>query len=288
MMSENSGKFIVLIILSFIFYSCEKIDYSEPTYIDGGYPLNVNKKKNAIYFGVVPYKNTIEMAYEYNGLLKYLSERTNQKIVYLPMDQYYKVKMELGAKKLSIGIIDPLIYQRNKDLDIEIIAKFKLKDNLKFSTFIVARNDKTIKKDEEFYDYTIALDNPESFFGYHLPMQLFQRDNKRISNFKNLFFSSNMENIAYGVLTGNFDLGAIDTYNYYKFKNRAIGLKVIYQSENFEPYPVVVLKSLDQNLKKELRSALLEIKDIDILKLIDPNLIGFEPASEADYSKMNF
>ncbi|MFN3603711.1 MAG: phosphate/phosphite/phosphonate ABC transporter substrate-binding protein [Leptonema sp. (in: bacteria)] len=287
MLSYINLLFLVFILL--IQCSKQDIGFSEPTFIYDGYPLNVQEEENPIYFTIVPYRNFIELSYNYKLLFEYLSEKTKKKIIYFPLDEYYKIYFMLETEKISLAIVDPYIFfKKNLDKKYKIFAKPKHKDAEFNSSVIVTRNDKPINSIDKKVskDLSISFDNLDSFFGYHIPLRYLENQNISVKDFKKIYMSSNFENTVQGVLSGNFDLGCIDYLTFSKYKAKGIGLKLLYQSESYEHFPIIIHKNLDENLQQIILKALLAINienNQNLLKSISENLIGFSYANTENY-----
>lgn len=284
-------RFIFIFFFLILFKTCGKIEngFSEPTFIYDGYPLNVPDDENILYFTIVPYKNFIELSYDYKLLVEYLTEKIGKRIVYLPLDEYYKVYFMLSANKVDLAIVDPYFFLKNNlNENYKIILKPKYKELLLNYSVIVARNDKPIKNLDEniIKKISISFDNLESFLGYYVPIQYLKNHNLYLKNFKKVYLTSNFENTVQGILSGNFDLGCIDILTYNKYKTKGIGLKIIYQSKGYEHFPIVINQQLDEKLQEKIRNAFLQLKienNQELLNSINENLIGYTIATINEY-----
>lgn len=285
-------QFIILLLLILSFCKRESGGFSEPTFIYGSYPLNPSNEDVELYFSAVPYKNFLELANDYEPLIKYLNESTSVKIKYIPLDDYFKVYELLESKKIHIALIDPYYYLKyKKNGTVEFLLQ-PVYQNIRYNTSILTiRNDQYLNNINDIIknqsQLSLVFDNPYSFFGYILPEQILKNFNLEQKNFKFINYSNNFENTAQGILSGNFDIGFIDKLTYEKYKTTAIGLKILYESNQFEHYTIVVDPSLDKKTKNKLIDAFLKININDesykeILLSINPLLIGFKKIDEND------
>jgi phosphonate transport system substrate-binding protein len=282
---KNSKKLFLVAILFIIFCKKEYIGFSEPTFIYDSYPLNPPEEKADLYFSSVPYKNFLELASDYQPLLNYLNQTLSIKILYKPIDQYYKVYDLLKNEKIDIALIDPYYYRKHKnEFDLEILAELVYTNTSSNYFYLVNRNDQFINNlgdiKKNISILTISFDNPYSFVGYQFPNEFLQRNELNLKRFKNVNYSGNFESTVQGILSGNFDLGFVDALTYEKYKATAIGLKVLYRSEPLEHYVLVIRKNLDETLKRKIRNSLLELsinndQQKSILQSIHKDLIGF-------------
>ncbi|MCS7204192.1 MAG: phosphate/phosphite/phosphonate ABC transporter substrate-binding protein [Leptospiraceae bacterium] len=283
-----------IIFQSLIFCKREKIGFSEPTFIYDGYPLNVPQEKDVLYFSVLPYKNSLELAYDFDPLVKHLSEKTQRRIIFKPLDQYYKIHLLLEKNKLHLAMIDPYVYvSRNVSNDYIFSVKPVFKNVQKNKSLLVARNDNPVKSIFEIKanqeKIVLSFDNPDSTFGYIIPLRILKNLDIDPEKFKDIAFSSNFENTIQGILSGNFDLGWVDVLAFEKFKITAIGLKVLYESEEFEHYPIIIQKDLPPELQQKLIDAFLNLNENqhkEILQSIHPQLIGFRKTSESEFKNL--
>lgn len=282
--------YILILIVLFINCNKEKIEFSEPTFIYNSYPLNPPLEQNQFYFSSLPYKNFLELTNDFNPLLEYLTTRISLKIQFIPLSEYYSVYNLLKNEQLDFAFVetDYLLKHKN-DFDIEYLVQPIFKNSANNYVLLVNRNDQPIKtlKDvrSNIKDLSISFDNPNSYIGYEYPMNFLRKNDINIKNFKKIYFSSNFENIAQGILSGKFDLGFIDILTYSKYKTTAIGLKIIYQSEPVSHYVFVARKNLNSTYKKLIQQTFLELntnneKDKKILESIHQDLIGFKKFEE--------
>ncbi len=291
--------YMILLLFVFITIRCNKdpVGFSEPTFIYNSYPLNPTIEKVDLYFSTVPYKNFLEIAYDFNPLLKYLNQKLNIKIQFVPVDQYYKLYELLQNGKIHLAFIDPYYINKNKNVfEIEFLVKPVYKEIKKNQTLLVTRNDQPLKSIKDIKSksnlLTISFDNPYSFFGYHKPLKILNKEELNIRAFKNIDYTNNMENTVQGILSGNYDIGFIDSITYNKYKSIAIGIKSLYESEEFEHYPLVIVKSISPKIKSNVINALIGLninneEHKKILESINPFLTGFQFTSEKEYQNYN-
>ena len=103
-------------------------------------------------------------------------------------------------------------------------------------------------------------------------------------------FIYNHENVALGVLTGDFDAGAVKEEVFERY--RARGLKAIAYSPEVSEHVFVARQSLDPDLVEALREAMLELRSKDpsgrIRGSIKEDMTGVVPAQDSDYDTLRF
>ena len=94
------------------------------------------------------------------------------------------------------------------------------------------------------------------------------------------------DNIARGVLAGDFDAGIVKDTTAYDWKDK--GLRVFYHSPELPPYNIVVSRDVDDRMYQKIRAALLKLDPRNpahraVIKSLDERYDGFVPTSDAEY-----
>jgi len=111
-----------------------------------------------------------------------------------------------------------------------------------------------------------------------------------ISDDKLAFFKflGNHDNVALGVLTGNFDAGAVKEEVFYKYESR--GLKAIATTPALSEHLFVASDALAEPLVDEIRLALLQANQSEqglrALHAIKITISALVPAQDSDYDNL--
>ena len=98
-------------------------------------------------FAVPPYANPVSIQQQYKPLVDYLAKTINVPISLTISPNYISHVMNLGSGKVDIAFVGPSPYVRAKDKfgNIELLAKFQMKESINDRVVIVAHSDGNIK-----------------------------------------------------------------------------------------------------------------------------------------------
>ncbi|MCK4980689.1 MAG: PhnD/SsuA/transferrin family substrate-binding protein, partial [Candidatus Delongbacteria bacterium] len=141
---------------------------------------------------------------------------------------------------------------------------------------------------EDLMDCNMAFVNQRSTMGYIVPIYYIYKNTSKKKNINSYKFLNNHNDVCLGILSGDFDAGAVKYETFLKYKNK--GLRSIVAFDSIPGITIVARKGLDKKLIKAIRKALINIKsDKDsekILKSLNPLLTGFVPAKDSDFDKL--
>jgi phosphonate transport system substrate-binding protein len=101
-------------------------------------------------------------------------------------------------------------------------------------------------------------------------------------------FLKNHENVALGVLVGDFDAGAVKEAVFYKYRDR--GLKKLSKTPSISEHVFVARKTLSPKIINKLNTALQGLRNTEggheIMSSIKPDLSGMAKAKDSDYNNL--
>ena len=109
-----------------------------------------------------------------------------------------------------------------------------------------------------------------------------------LEDFSEHTFMANQENVALGVLVGDFDAGAIKEEVFAKYEHR--GLRILAITPPISEYLFVAGKSLSPETIESLREGLLLLRDNPaggtIMRSIKPAVTALVPVNDTDYDNL--
>lgn len=236
-------------------------------------------------FGIYPYDNPSKIYQDFNPLLQYLIKRTGLKINLVIAPNYISNIRNIGEGKVDIAFMGPSPYIKANDTfgGVELLARFVMKDNKIDSMVIIAHKESKIKALNDLKGKSFAFGDHQSYGSHFYPRYLLNKAGVRLGDLKYYDYLSSHSRVVLAVSHRDFDAGGVREDIYEKYKNRPI--KVIAGPFYIPPHVIVCRKGLSTNIKKELRDALLNLKEQDILKSIDPEFIGFAFVKDSDFSE---
>ncbi len=246
--------------------------------------------------GRITYLDPREMIKQHKPLLDYLANR-------LKKYGYKKVKLVLAKdyegvlKKLLRGDIDvawlgTAVYAQllNQGKELPVLVRAVWKGKPTYKGMIVVRADSPINAIKDLKGKKFAFVDEHSASGFEYPFALLVENgiNPR-TDFAQIGFLKQHDRVLKAVFLGKFDAGAVykDARKRIKDEIPPSKFKIIAETKNIPNEPIVVRKDLSENVKEEIKKALLDLKIDDpqsrkILKSFG-ELTGFIEASPKDY-----
>jgi len=190
---------------------------------------------------------------------------------------------EVAANNVHISYLTPVAYiKAHKKGGARLVAKTVTKGRSSFQLMIVVKKDSPIK--------TVADLNQKNF-AFGDPAALLQRavvvgSGITLDKFSEVKFLGHYDNIARGVMSGDFDAGILKDTLVNKWQDK--GLRVLYASPHLPPYNIVVNGELSEPLYQKIKSAFLGLdsnnpEHLKIIKSLDKKYTGFAVTSDKEY-----
>lgn len=242
-----------------------------------------------LVLGIHPYRSIRILEKKFTPLTAYLSKELGQKVVLRVGTSYQEHIDAIGQDQIDIAYMGPVPY-------IDLVNQYGVKPLLAcqvtngsptFEGIIVTRKDNSatslaeIKGDFSFVD-------PQSTMGYILPAYMLLHDNPEILKKKHYQFLKSHENVALGVLAGDFEAGAVKESVYHTYEKR--GLKQLVATPAVAEHLFVASSKIEERLIPILRQAFFKLKESPegqgIMQAIKPTITDFIPISDSDYDSL--
>ncbi len=235
-------------------------------------------------FAVPPYANPVSIQQQYKPLVDYLAKTINVPISLTISPNYISHVMNLGSGKVDIAFVGPSPYVRAKDKfgNIELLAKFQMKESINDRVVIVARSDGNIKTLDDINNRTFAFGDYQSFGSHFMPHYLLNEHGLSLNTLTAYDYVGSHDNVALSVLHGDFDAGGLRLDIFQKYQDRA--LRIIFGPVAIPPHVLVCRSDLPASKKKALRQALLNLDQQYVLQAINKSMVGFAPVSDEEFS----
>lgn len=234
-------------------------------------------------FGSVAMDIPAEMHRRLKPLTKYLSDALQQPVTLrLSPDMPAAIK-EVATANVDLSYLTPVAYiKAKKSGNVQLVAKTITKKQGSFQLMIVVKEGSPIKTVQDLAGKTFAFGDAAAILqraivvGGGMPIE-------KLGEHK---FIGHYENIARGVLNGDFDAGVVKDTTAIKFK--ADGLRVIYSSPPLPPYNIVASSKMDPKLVAQVRDAFLKL-DVNnpeqkaVIQALDPSYDGFAETTDKEY-----
>ncbi|MBN2333877.1 MAG: phosphate/phosphite/phosphonate ABC transporter substrate-binding protein [Deltaproteobacteria bacterium] len=157
-----------------------------------------------------------------------------------------------------------------------------------FRGVVVVRNDSPATSLAALEEGEFAFVDRHSTMGYLVPLAMLQQENPHLIAERRYRFLKTHEDVALGVLAGDFAAGAVKEAVFQRFKTR--GLKMLTATPAVAEYLFVASSTMPAMTVERLRLALLNLKMTaegrQVLYAIKESLTGFSPVCDADYDSL--
>lgn len=190
---------------------------------------------------------------------------------------------EISSGSVDITYLTPVAYIKahNKG-GAKLVAKILTDNEATFQLMIVVRQDSPIKTVADLAGKRFALGDKGALLqraavvGAGMPLE-------KLGSYD---FIGHYDNIARGVMNGDFDAGIVKDTTAKKFDGK--GLRVLYASPDLPPYNVAAAKGVDDAMLEKIKKAFLALDAKNpahqpIIKALDPAYTGFAATSDGDY-----
>jgi phosphonate transport system substrate-binding protein len=236
-----------------------------------------------IRFGSVAMDIPAEMYRRLTPLTKYLSEALKRPVTLKLSSNMSAAIDDVASGDVEIAYLTPVAYLKaqakgNAQLVVEILTNKRAS----FQLMVVVRDDSPIKRVQDLRGKTFAFGDKAAILqravvvSAGMPLE-------QLGEYK---FIGHYDNIAKGVVSGDFDAGILKDTTAIDWKHR--GLRILHSSPPLPPYNIVAGSKVDARLLKQIRQAFLAL-DIKnpahkkVIRALDDEYDGFAPAHDSDY-----
>lgn len=245
------------------------------------------RAEQPLVLGVHPFLASEDIYKRYNPLAEYLSIVLGRPVTLQLEHSYDEHVNSIRKGTMDIAFIGPAAYVKLTKLygKVPVLAAFEVKGARTYKGVIVVREGSPIKTLAQLKGKTFAFGDSKSTMGHIVPRYLMLKAGVNITSLAAYDYMSNHDNVALGVLTGNFDAGALkdDILNSYKDK----GLRVLASSQPLPEHLFVARSGLSAELVQKISTALHSLNKTDagqqVLASMQKNLTALVPARDSDY-----
>lgn len=245
--------------------------------------LKAQSPANEIRFGSVAMDIPAEMHRRLSPMTKYLSDYLKQPVsLKLSPDMPAAIK-DVATNQVELAYLTPVAYLKAKaEGDVQAVVKTVTDHQASFQLMLVTKEGSQIKTVADLEGKTFAFGDKAALLqravvvGAGMPLE-------KLGEYK---FLGHYDNIARGVMNGDFDAGILKDTTAFKWQNN--GLHIIYESPQLPPYNISASKAVPAELLQRIREAFLAL-DVNnpehaiVIQSLDKHYTGFAPTSDAEY-----
>jgi phosphonate transport system substrate-binding protein len=235
---------------------------------------------------LLPDENASTVIKNNQPLKKCLEEKLHKKIELVVTTDYSSMIEAMRHGRIDVAYFGPLSYVLAKSKsEIEPFAALERKGSTTYQGVIVANAAAGIKSLKDIKGKNMAFGDPASTSSHLIPKSLLAAQGLQAKKDYKEHFVGAHDAVALTVQTGKADAGGLSKTIFESLVERGIikpdKVKVVAESKPFPEYPWVLRSNLKPELKKQIASAFLGIKDKAVLKAFKAD--GFAPITDKDY-----
>jgi phosphonate transport system substrate-binding protein len=226
----------------------------------------------------------------FTPLAEYLSEKIGEALTIHIATDYESHIAAIGTNKFGIGYLGPASYIKlvEKYGKKRILGRQAIDGKPVFQGKIIVRQDSKLTGLADLTGKRFAFGDPNSTMSHLVPRYMLLEAGISGEDLAEYKFLGSHTNVALGVLSGNFDAGAVKEAVFYKYQAR--GLKAIATTPALSEHLFVASDRLAESTYNQLRSALLEAhqseQGLRAIQAIKSNISAFVPAQDSDYDNL--
>ena len=267
--------FVLIGVVVFALHLISGMTQGPETYVEMSRkpPANAQRADSAVpspdrlRFAIATMVSAEETFSTYRQFVERISRDVGRKgaFVLRPSNEQVRRKLEWG--EVDVALVCTGTYLRAlQSGSIRLLAQPELEEGASFRSLLVVPADSRVRGWEDLQDGVMAFTDHESFTGFVLPSAtLMDLGHVPDTFFKKIVYTSSHDRSILAVSRNVIDAAAVDSL-VWQSNLRQIPLlksrvKVIWQSEDYGPPPIVVPKSLDRDLERALQKALLSLHE---------------------------
>lgn len=270
-------KLFIYLVIYFFFFTLNDLTHAAPA-------------QKSLILSVHPYLSASELINRFTPLCRYLSQKLGENISIRIAKDYDDHIKQIGEDNVDIAFIGPAPYIKMVDKygKKRILARMEINGKPTFQGVIMVAKSSSFQSLKDLTGKRFAFGDPNSTMSHLVPRFMMWNVGISSDKLESFKFLHNHNNVALGVLMGDFDAGAVKEEVFDKYRHR--GLRVLTKTPSISEHLFVANNSLPQDTINSLKRALLNLKNekegLYVLSKIKKNLTNMVPAEDKDYDNL--
>ncbi len=246
--------------------------------------------QEAVVLGIHPYLSATELLSRFTPLTVYLADAVKKPVI-IKIARDYENHIDLiGKNEVDIAFMGPASYvQMVESYGLKpLLARLEIDGKPFFQGVIIASKSSSIKSLSDLIGKRFAFGDPASTMSHLVPRFMMVKAGISMDKLATFSFLANHNNVALGVLMGEFDAGAVKEEVFVHYRER--GLKIIEKTPQISEHIFVSRNNLPQEILSGLREALYDLKKHKngpaVMSAIKSNLTGMTPVRDEQYDNL--
>lgn len=243
-----------------------------------------------LVLGVHPFKPATQLSAAFAPLAAYLSEAVGEPVTLRIARDYTDHIEAAGRGEYAVAYLGPSPYVKLRDTygPQRLLVRQQIGDRPVFHSKIFVRADSPLRTLPDLVGKRVAFGSASSTMGHYVPRYMLLQAGVDVDALASHRFVSDHVNVALGVLSGEFDAGAVKEDVYYQYEKR--GLRAIATSGPIADHLLVAGPRLSDAQVQRLREALLGMnlnpKGQAALQALTPGITALVPVRDSDYDSL--
>ncbi len=259
----------------------EKFKFSE-----GG--MTPEEAGTLVNLGVLPLDSPAVMFKKFTPLADYLTRKLAKKVDLKVAVDFQSALKDIGQNITQLCAMGPSTYvEGQKKYGVRVLVKALRNGKPFHHSVIITRDDSNIRSLGDLRGKTFAFADIQSSTGHIIPRAMLKEAGIELEDLRYYQYLGHHDEVARGVLKGDFDAGGVMEATAYKFKSE--GLRLVQISDDIPEFNICYNPSIDGKDLAVIKTALLSLNESDaegslILKSIGKDCTGFVEATDGDYN----
>ena len=243
-----------------------------------------------LVLAVHPYLPYEEIHARYRPLADYLQVQLNKPVVVRVGRNYEEHIKFIGRDEVDIAYMGPATYLEMVRIYGEKpgLARLEIDGRPHFHGYLVTTSDSDIDGIGALRNKRFAFGDPKSTMSHLVPRHMLLKEGIQVSDLADYSFLGSHKNVALGVLSGDFDAGAVKEEVWAAYRTK--GLRAFAKSPAYSEHLFVARSDLDPDLVAQIRTALYGLSDTpegrELLKGIKDMVTALVPVQDSDYDSL--
>ncbi|MES9993149.1 MAG: phosphate/phosphite/phosphonate ABC transporter substrate-binding protein [Candidatus Thiodiazotropha sp.] len=246
---------------------------------------------DSLVLGIHPYRSHAELREMFTPMAEYLG-RGYGKPVEVRIGESYESHLNAIIKgEVDLAYIGPALFVQLTEIygTPHLLARLEIDGNPTFSGKIFTKQGSSIHSLEDLKGSHFAFGNKSSTMSHLVPRQLLFEAGIDIDDFASHQFFNSHDNVAYAVLAGDADAGAVKEAVFNKYKQK--GLVAVATTSEVSEHLFIAPSGTDPGMVSSLRQQLLNLsvdnaETSKILQPIKKTATALVSVKDGDYKKL--
>jgi len=252
-------------------------------------PVNTQASEQ-LTLGIHPYKSPKKLLKIYQPLVTIIEKKIKRPVKLVIAKDYATHIHQVGNNQLDIAYMGPASYvQMVKQFgEKKLLARQAINNKPTFQGKIIVLQNSPINTLSELASKRFAFGDPNSTMSHLVPRYMLISSGITANKLNKIDFLGSHDNVALGVLTGDYDAGAVKEAVYYKYKSR--GIKALATTPALSEHVFVAGNHLSDKLSNSIKHILLNLKNSNdgrsAMKKIKKKMTAMLPVKDSDYDNL--